>query len=288
MKNTRTIQQLREKIYEAVECVTAEEMGVAFSGGVDSSLLAKVCSDLGKNVTLLTIGVSSRRDIGISSEVSEALGLKLIHELIPLEELEDGLKTVLSLIEFDRIVRLENCVSFYYVFRLASNHRLGTVLSANGMDELFCGYHVYRRHSGDERAMTELMKTLVETAKKDKEQIGKISALFDIEYSCPFLSKTFIDFTMKIPLALKIKSGDDELRKHILREVALEAGVPESAALRAKKAFQYSSGIHKAIMNLARKKGFSRQKARAAGFRSGMEDYIEHLRQSTNPIGKIA
>lgn len=281
MKDMRTSEQLREKIYEAVKGVTAKNVGVAFSGGVDSSLLAEACKDLGKNVTALTVAFLNGRDIEIATEVSKALGLKLFHELVSLEELEEGLKTALDLIEFDRIVRLENCASFYYVFRLASSHGLSTVLSANGMDELFCGYHVYTRHFGDERTTTDLMKNLVETAKKDKEEIDKLSAMFNIEYACPFLSTSFIDFAMKIPLDLKIKRKDDALRKHILRKVALEISVPRSAALRAKKAFQYSSGIHKAIMKLARKKGFTKKKAKATGLHSGIEAYIHNLRQST-------
>ena len=277
----RAIRKLRDMIYEAAEGVTARDIGLAFSGGVDSSLLAKVCKDLGKKVTLLTVGVSNQTDIDISSQVSKPLGLKLLHELIPLEELEDGLSTVLELIEYDRIVRLENSVCFFYVFRLASKHGLDTVLSANGLDELFCGYHIYRSHFGDEEAITDLMKTLVETATEDKEQIDKISATFDIEYACPFLSTPFINSAMKIPFSLKIKTKDDELRKHILREVALEVGVPRSAALRAKKAFQYSSGTHKAIMKLSKRKGFTKKNAEAAGLRSGMEAYIENLRRST-------
>ncbi|NIQ05884.1 MAG: asparagine synthase, partial [Candidatus Korarchaeota archaeon] len=67
------------------------------------------------------------------------------------------------------------------------------------------------------------------------------------------MSEDFIKFAMKIPVNLKIKSKEDEIRKHVLREVALEIGVPRSATFRQKKAFQYSSGLHKAIQRLARK-----------------------------------
>ncbi len=277
-------EQLREKICEAVESVTAKDIAVAFSGGIDSSLLAKVCKDLGKNVTLLTVGFSSRRDIEVSSDLSKALGLDLSYELVRLDELEDGLKTALALIKFDRIVRLEISVCFYYVFKLASELGFGTVLSAHGMDELFCGYHVYTRHFGNEGAMRNLMITLIETAEKDKEEVDKLSALFDIKYVCPFLSNSFVDFAVNIPVDLKIWSKDDRLRKHILREVALDINVPRSAAVRAKKAFQYSSGIHKAIRRLARKKGFTRQKARASGLRSALEAYIESLEEGSRRV----
>jgi len=274
----RIADQLKGKVYEALKDLEARKVGVAFSGGVDSSLLAKVCKDLGKQVTLLTIGFLSQRDFEISKGVSEALGLNLLHDLVPLEELEDGLKTALAAIEFDRLVRLENCVSFYYVFRLASEHELGTVLSASGIDELFCGYHAFKEVFGNERAMRSLMTTLVETAKKDKEEMDKLSALFGVEYVSPFLSDTFIGFAMDIPFEFKIKGKDDDMRKHILREVALEIGVPKSAALRAKKALQYSSGVHKAILTLTKKKGFRREKASYAEPQSAIKTYMDSLR----------
>jgi len=71
MEDIQVAERLKEKIYEAVKDVEAKTIGIAFSGGVDSSLLAKACKDIGKNVTLLTIGFSSRRDIEISNEVSK-------------------------------------------------------------------------------------------------------------------------------------------------------------------------------------------------------------------------
>jgi len=276
----RTAETLTERICQAVADLEARDIGVAFSGGVDSSLLAKICMDAGKNVTLLTVGFSSLRDIEVSRKVSEAMGLSLFHDLVSLEELEGALMTVLATIEFDRVARFENSVCFYYVFRLSSKHGIGTVLSANGIDELFCGYHLYRQHFGDESKMKKLMATLVETAKKDKEEVDKLSALFSIKYVCPFLSDAFVDYAMNVPLDLKIKSKDDEVRKHILREVALKAGVPRSAAMRAKKAFQYSSGLHKAIVTLARKRGFTKTDARAAGLHSEMEAYLKSLKES--------
>jgi asparagine synthetase B (glutamine-hydrolysing) len=148
------------------------------------------------------------------------------------------------------------------------------------MDELFCGYDVYKRHfTASQSAMIDLMSTLVKVAKKDKEEIDKLGVLFGIKYLCPFLSDSFIDFAMKIPTILKIKSDEDSLRKHVLREVALKVDVPRSAALRPKKAFQYSSGIHRAIRKLAKSKGFTRMKAKNSGYSSEIEAYIENLKK---------
>jgi len=213
LKTMEIIEQLKQKVYFVVNEVESRSVGIAFSGGVDSSLLAKACKNMGKNATLLTVSFSNRRDIEISKAVSDVLGLNLLSDLVSLEEL-----------------------------RLASENQLKTVLSANGLDELFCGYHVYRSHYGDETAMKNLMETLVETAKNDKKEMDKLSAMFRVNYVTPFLSDEFVDFAMKIPLNLKITGTDDDLRKHVLRKAALEIGVPREAAMRPKKAFQYSSG----------------------------------------------
>jgi len=273
----KIVEDFREKIFEAVKNIDQNDLGIAFSGGVDSSILAKSCKDLGKKITLLTVGFSSLRDVEASKEISEKLGLNLIHEIIPLEELEDGIKSVLSIIKFDRLVLLENSVCFYYVFKAASQHGIETVLSANGMDELFCGYNLYRKYADDEEKTREIMSVLVETAKRDKAEIDKVAALWNVNYKCPFLSESFIDFAIKIPLQYKIKGKDDELRKHILREVALKMGIPRSAAMRRKKAFQYSSGIHKAIAKLARLRGYTKRKSKALGYSGQIEAYLKNL-----------
>ena len=45
------------------DTVLEKKIGIAFSGGVDSTLLAKLCYDLGYDVTLLTIGFENSHDI---------------------------------------------------------------------------------------------------------------------------------------------------------------------------------------------------------------------------------
>ena len=56
---------LETALYDAVaESVSGiHKVSVAFSGGVDSSIIAKICHNLGKQVTLITIGFPGSHDI---------------------------------------------------------------------------------------------------------------------------------------------------------------------------------------------------------------------------------
>jgi len=126
LEGMKTVENLIKKIYEAVRSVSQNDLGIAFSGGVDSSTLAVACKDLRRRAILLTVGFSSQRDIEVSKEVSEKLGLPLLYDVVSLEDLEDGIKSVLKVIKFDRLVLLENSVCFYYVFKIASQHGVET------------------------------------------------------------------------------------------------------------------------------------------------------------------
>ena len=55
------------------ETIPDKKIGVAFSGGVDSTLLAKLVKDLGYDVHLLTIGFEDSHDINFAKEVNQLL-----------------------------------------------------------------------------------------------------------------------------------------------------------------------------------------------------------------------
>ena len=242
---------LRQALYDAVSENISEipRVAVAFSGGVDSSLLAKICHhQLRKEVMLVTVGFSGSHDINFSKGIASKMGIEHRVYEIDYGDFEEKLQHIQQTIKCENSSHIENCVAYFYICSLAKQNHLSVVLSANGCDELFCGYDRYRSvycGGGGEPEISALMDHNLANEFDLMGEIKIVAAQLDVQVRQPFLSQRFIQFAKTIPIDQKIKGSYDMIRKHILRRVALEIGVPEESALKPKKALQYGSAIHK-------------------------------------------
>jgi len=242
--------QLLDEMENAVkETVTDKKIGVAFSGGVDSTLLAKLVNDMGYDVHLLTIGFQDSHDINFAKEVNQLLNFPhSISEIDP-EKFKEVSQKINHIIKSDNLSWNENSIAFYYVAELAQKNGLKTVVTANGIDELFCGYNSYRE--AIEKGEDEGVKMMNDKLKNEKEMmvaINAVTAEFGVTMIQPFLLPNFIEYAKKIPISEKIHGPDDIQRKHLIRELAMDYGIPEVAAQKRKKALQYGSQIHKSLL----------------------------------------
>jgi len=242
--------QLLEEMQNAVkETVSDKKVGVAFSGGVDSTLLAKLVKDMGHDIHLLTIGFQDSHDINFSKEVNQLLNFPhSISEIDP-EKFKEVSQKINQTIKSDNLSWNENSIAFYYVAELAQKNGLKTVVTANGIDELFCGYNSYRE--AIEKGEDEVVKMMNDKLKNEKEMmvaINAVTAEFGVTMIQPFLFPNFIEYAKKIPVSEKIHGPDDMQRKHPIRELAMDYGIPEVAAQKQKKALQYGSKIHKSLL----------------------------------------
>ena len=242
--------QLLDEMQNVVkETVTDKKIGVAFSGGVDSTLLAKLVKDMGYDIHLLTIGFQDSHDINFAKEVNQLLNFPhSISEIDP-EKFKEVSEKIHQTIKSDNLSWNENSIAFYYVAEIAQKNGLKTVVTANGIDELFCGYNSYRE--AIEKGEDEVVKMMNDKLKNEKEMmvaINAVTAEFGVTMIQPFLLPNFIEYAKKIPVSEKIHGPDDMQRKHPIRELAMDYGIPEVAAQKQKKALQYGSKIHKSLL----------------------------------------
>ena len=243
-------QELFDKIKTAInQTATDKKIGIAFSGGVDSTLVSKICKDMGYDITLLTIGFAESHDILFAKEVNEQLNYP--HHILEIDpkdfpkipsEINEKIKT-------DNLSWNENCIAFYYVSKLAQSLNIDTVVTANGIDELFCGYNAYRDVISDgELAINKLMDTKLENELQMMKAVNTISSEFEVKIIQPLLSVEFIEFAKTIPMAEKITDSEDLMRKHAIRRLAKDVGVPEISYKKRKKALQYGTKIHRKLL----------------------------------------
>ena len=256
MFDTASLSGLEKELYQVMvqsiqSIKESKTMGISFSGGVDSSLLAKITKDLGYDIVLLTMGFEDSHDVEFSKIMAKTLGMRHEIELISEVTFSDVARKIQEMIKVDNLSWNENCIAFYYVAKLAKKNGITKVITANGIDELFCGYNSYRDFIPEgEEAVLELMKEKLDNEIRMMKEVNQITSEFGVQIVQPFLLDQFVEFAKTIPLEHKIKNKDDLARKHIVRKLALSVGVPEESALKQKKAMQYGSLIHKNFLKV--------------------------------------
>jgi asparagine synthase (glutamine-hydrolysing) len=202
--------------------------------------------DVGKQPTLITIGFPGSHDIEFSKTVSSIMALPQETCEIDASDFHDKVQYVKQKVSCDNTSHIENCVAYLYVAMVAKQLNLQVVLSANGCDELFCGYNGYRlAFDSGPAGLAALMEEKIANELLLVDEISAVAKESGVAIRQPFLGHAFVAFAKSIPWSLKITGSNDMLRKHILRQVALEIGVPKESAMKPKKALQYGSQIHK-------------------------------------------
>jgi asparagine synthase (glutamine-hydrolysing) len=228
---------------------------VAFSGGLDSSLVAFLANKLGVKVNLLHVSLENQDETGEAIEAAEALNLPLQVDLFKESDMERILPMVVKLIEEADPIKASIGVPFYWVAEKAAEAGFKVLLAGQGADELFGGYQRYVREcckDGGEAARTTMFNDVVRIHESNLERDLKITSFHDVELRVPFGSYDLAEFALSLPVELKIENKPDTLRKLVLRKMASNAGLPSAIADKPKKAVQYSTGINNSIKRIAK------------------------------------
>jgi asparagine synthase (glutamine-hydrolysing) len=232
-----------------------KEVAVAFSGGLDSSLVAYLTSKSGVKVNLIHVSLENQNETEEAIGAAEALNLPLQVDLFKVSDLEKTLPKVVELIEEPNPIKASIGVPFYWVAEKSAEAGFKILLAGQGADELFGGYQRYVNESckeGGEAARKTMFNDVVGIHESNLERDMKITSFHDVELRVPFGSFDLAEFAINLPVGLKIENKTDTLRKLILRKVALNAGLPTTIAEKPKKAIQYSTGINNAIKKIAK------------------------------------
>ncbi len=245
---------LEESIRRRIHDV--KEVAVAFSGGLDSSLVAYLASKLGVKVNLPHVSMENQAETEEAIEASNGLNLPLQVHLFKDSDVEKTLPKAVELIEEPDPVKASVGLPFYWAAEKAAEAGFRVMLAGQGADELFGGYQRYVNEyckEGSEKVRKTMFHDVVKIHESNLERDLKITSFHDVELRLPFASFELAGFALSLPIECKIEKKPDTLRKLVLRKVALNAGMPSSMVDKPKKAVQYSTGINDAIKRVAKK-----------------------------------
>ena len=129
--------------------------------------------------------------------------------------------------------------------------------SGNGSDELFGGYMKYvREYVQSGEAVRDAMFGDVKAAHRvNYERDFKVCADAGVELRLPFTDWNLIDFGLALTVHMKLSADEKSPRKLLLRKLGSRIGLNDAISLRPKRAVQYSTGVTKALKQLARRNG---------------------------------
>jgi len=237
-----------------------DRIGIIFSGGIDSVIIAWLAKNMVREVMCYTGGVEGSSDITFARKVAKKLNLKLRVNELTQHEVEEMIPEVINTIEHTNAGQVEVAIPVYAAVKLAHEDGIKVMFSGQAADELFGGYSWYAKIVKDGGGYASLRQYMNEDIqlmyKETLEREDKITMAHSIEMREPFLDLRLIRLSMKIDLRLNVKGVSDAFGKHVHRKLAQELGIPRDIAYRSKEAAQHGSGIHQVIDLIARKHGF--------------------------------
>ncbi|MBS3135807.1 diphthine--ammonia ligase [Candidatus Woesearchaeota archaeon] len=231
------------------------KFGILFSGGIDSTFIAKICKDSGREFVCYAAGIKGEResfDIIQAKDAASRLGFKLKTIEISKEDVEQYLAKIVPLIEDSNVVKVGVGITMFAACELARKDGIKVIFSGLGSEELFAGYE---RHKNALDVNVECLSGLLKIYERDLYRDDVITMHNNLELRLPFLDKALARYALGIPAEMKILT---ERNKAILRDVAKKIGIPVDIAERKKKAAQYGSGFDRAIGKLARNEKMSK------------------------------
>lgn len=224
---------------------------LGLSGGVDSSLLAAISSP----TSLVSVGVEGSSDQREAGRLVHQMGWNCTAKTLSKEQARVIIEEVISIlrnkgVEADPINVGVGAVN-YVLCQEAERQGLKMLMGGLGAEEIFGGYHMHVEWMKQDPASfhEKCWDRLANIEQRDLARDEAIAKEFNITLKAPFLDEQLVAYAMRIDPKLKVRGTE---RKSILRELAVQCGVPQEFAFRKKVAAQYGSGFDKVIGSLAK------------------------------------
>ena len=144
-----TLQKAAVNLERLLECSVrlrlrdVKEVAVAFSGGLDSSVIAFLAKKCGVDVHLTHVSLRNHPETAEAKKAAEEMKLPINVHLFGEEDVAQVVSKVVELIEEPDPVKAAIGIPFYWVAEKTAEAGFKVLLAGQGADELFGGYQRY-------------------------------------------------------------------------------------------------------------------------------------------------
>ncbi|MFD1644988.1 asparagine synthase-related protein [Haloarchaeobius litoreus] len=249
------VADLQAAIRESAASLPEVDIAVAFSGGVDSALVAALVDG-----PCYVAGFPDSHDVEAARTAADAMGVDLTVVELTHEAIERAVPEIVGATGRTNAMDVQISLPLYLVAERVAADGYDHLAVGQGADELFGGYAKVAKAPDDPRveagtvrgAVREMVLSLPDQLERDVLSLRGAG----VEPVAPLLYDAVVEAALPLPGELLV--DDAGTRKRALRLAARE-WVPESVADRDKKAVQYGSLASRELDRLARQAGYKRR-----------------------------
>lgn len=240
---------LRRSVDERM--MTERPLGSLLSGGLDSSLVSAIASEIckkhGEKLRTFSVGMPGSTDRKYAEMVAAHIGSEHRHVEFSEEDFLNAIDETVRIIGSFDITTIRASVGLVLISKwISENTDIKVLLTGEGSDELTSGYMYFHKAPSPEESHKENLRLLNELYLYDLLRGDRCIADFGLEARIPFLSRDFIETYLRIDPALRIPRVNAELGKRVekcLLRSAFEKDnlLPKECLWRKKEAF--SDGV---------------------------------------------
>ena len=210
---------------------------LAFSGGLDSSILAQIKKNQGLHAITIITKDFLGTDLQYSQIAAKHIDIPLELKYVNIDKVLSAIEITIKILKNFNDIEIRNSIVSYLYLNTLKEKNVTKVISGDGADEIFAGYNFLVK-----KDYTELKSELKRIKKIMHFTSQKIANELSISIQMPFVDENIIRSVETLPVNLLINQKDGiKFGKWILRK-AFENYLPPSVIWREKTPMQDGSG----------------------------------------------
>ena len=232
---TNTITEIKSLIGEISQ--SYDSHWIAFSGGLDSSILAQ--SKKSQNISGITIITKDffGTDLTYSQIAAKHIGIPLDLNYIETDHILNAIEKTIEILKNFNDIEIRNSIVPYLYLSELKEKKVTKIITGDGADEIFAGYNfiIKKSHTEIENELNRMKHIMHFPSQKIASELG-------MSVEMPFINEKIIKFAEKLPTNLLVNHKDNTTFGNWILRKAFENDLPNSIIWREKTPMQDGSG----------------------------------------------